>query len=61
MHNVRHCTTLEAAERLGVDRSTVRRLIESGHLVPLAKLPGRTGAYLLNPDEVEHIAKERTR
>lgn len=47
------------AQRLNVDRTTVIRLVKAGDLVPVAKLPGRTGAFLFNPRDVEALAVQR--
>lgn len=44
-------TSAELAEQLGVDRTTVVRRIEAGLLNPVAKLPGRTGAWLFDPTD----------
>ena len=41
-------STVQAAEHLGVSPRTVQRLVISGELEPLAKLPGKTGAYLFD-------------
>lgn len=59
MANLGHLTSLEAAERLNVDRTTIRRLVQRGALTPLTKLPGRTGAYLFEAADVEALAAER--
>jgi len=52
-------TTAEVAERLRTDRKGVRRLIAAGALTPAKKLPGKTGAYLFHPAEVDALALER--
>lgn len=59
MNKLEHCTVAQAAAVLGVDRATVRRWVEAGRLSSLAKLPGRTGAYLLDPAEVQALAQKR--
>lgn len=46
-------TTSEVAEKLGVDRSWVTRLVSSGRLVPAMRLPGRTGALLFDPADID--------
>jgi excisionase family DNA binding protein len=54
-------TTAEAAERLGVHRRKISRLVASGDLVPAKRLPdarGR-GAHLFEPDDVEALAVQR--
>lgn len=38
---------------------TVLRLIETGELSSVSKLPGRVGAYLLDRADVERVAKIR--
>lgn len=43
---------------LGTDRTTVIRWIKAGRLVPLAKLPGRTGSWLLDRNAVEAWSNE---
>ena len=43
----------EAADSLGVDRSTISRWVSSGRLVPAHKLPGRRGAYLFSTAAIE--------
>ena len=48
-------TTTQAADALGTSRRQVIRLVDAGRLVPLAKLPGRTGAYLFDPADVQAL------
>jgi len=43
----------EAATMIGTSRWSVLRLIEAEALVPLRKLPGKTGAVLFNRSDVE--------
>lgn len=50
-------TTAEAADILGKHVRTVHRLIAEGALIPVTKMPGKTGAYLLRRVDVEKIAK----
>lgn len=52
-------TSLDAAERLGVSRRTVQRLVASGELIPSDKFPGATGGYLFAAAEVERVRKLR--
>jgi excisionase family DNA binding protein len=49
-------TVAQAAELIGVDRSTVTRWITRGRLVPTRKLPGRTGATLVALADVQALA-----
>ena len=54
----RMLTTLQAAERLKVTRRAVLAAIERGAL-QAEKLPGRTGGYYIDVDELERYAKTR--
>ena len=58
MHN-KPLTTAAAAEVLGVTVSTVNRMAERGELKPLIKFPGKTGARMFDPDEVERLLEAR--
>jgi len=49
-------TTAEAAELLGVHVGTVSRMVASGRLTPSFKVPGKTGAFLFDPTDVEALA-----
>lgn len=51
-------STTEVAQRLGVDRRTVTRMVPS-RLAPAVQAPGRRGAYLFEPAAVEALAAER--
>lgn len=48
--------TAEAAELLGVDRSTISRWVAFGHLVPAVRTSAR-GAMLFNRADVKAFAK----
>lgn len=63
MSNIRreYITAAEAADLLGVDRRSVVRFIDNGDLTALDKLPGRTGAYLFNREDVERFAESRSK
>lgn len=41
-----------------VDIRTIQRWATSGVLEPVAKIPGRTGAFLFRREDVEALAKE---
>ena len=43
----------EVCERIGIDRSTLTRWIQTGRIAYVQKLPGATGVYLFDPVEVE--------
>lgn len=48
-----------AARTLQLSRRELQRLVERGHLIPLTKLEGQTGAYLFDASEVERVRLER--
>lgn len=52
-------TTAEAARTLGVSVRTVHRMVNAGTLTPTMKLPGSTGAYLLDSAEVENVKRNK--
>lgn len=43
----------EAARLLGVSATTLRRLVETGELPYIRKMPGLRGAYLFEPGVVK--------
>lgn len=47
-----------AAHRLGVTKRTVQRMATDGRL-PSQKMPGKTGAFLIDPVAVEKLAAEQ--
>ena len=51
----------EVADRLAMTRRQVQRLVDKGALVPLAKMRGRTGAYLFDPADVARLEEEASR
>lgn len=51
--------TTEAARRCGVERSTFFRWVQLGKIAPQVRMPGRTGAMLFDPAEVERFASDR--
>lgn len=51
--------SVEAAELLGVDRSVLTRLVQSGRLDRAHKLPGENGAALYRRSDVEALAAAR--
>lgn len=51
-------TIPEAAQRLDVNRKTVLRWIVAERL-PARKLPGKTGAYLIDARDVDRLVKSR--
>ena len=49
-------STREAADRLGVDVSTVQRWATAGKLPALRQLPGQRGVRLFDPSVVDRMA-----
>lgn len=47
-----------AAKLLGVSHRTILNRVETGALVPLAKLDGKTGAYIFDRADVERLKGE---
>lgn len=47
--------TVEVAKSLGLERSTLSRWVKEGRIAPAMRLPGRTGAFLFHPAEVERV------
>lgn len=58
MRNSQWITTSAAHERSGVPRRTIIAAINRGDL-PAQKLPGLTGAFLINPADLDDWAKRR--
>jgi excisionase family DNA binding protein len=51
--------TLEAAEILGRDRSTITRLVERGELEAHKAVPGRTAPLLFRRSDIETLRDAR--
>ena len=51
-------TAAQVAKRFGVTTVTVHRWIKSGRL-HATKLPGETGAYLIDERDADRLAKQR--
>ncbi|MBD3941977.1 helix-turn-helix domain-containing protein [Microbacterium sp. NEAU-LLC] len=51
--------TAEAAEVLGVNRSTLIRWVQKGRLAPAMTVPGYRGHFLFDPDEIDRLVAER--
>lgn len=61
MHKNRHLIgSAEAAEIVGVDRSTFTRWVNRGEVCPAVELPGKTGARLFDRAEIERLADRMT-
>ena len=50
--------TRQAAEILGVPRTTLASRLAAGTIAPAIKLPGRTGAFLFDRAYIEQIAAD---
>lgn len=50
--------TVEACERIGIDRSTMTRWVQSGRIKFAQRMPGPKGVYLFDPAEVERVRVE---
>lgn len=48
-------STAEAARMLDRHVRSIHRLVQTGELVPVAKIPGRTGAFLFRRADVEAL------
>lgn len=60
MHYMELLTSGEAANRLGVHRNTVSRLVDRGLMYPAALVnTARNGSYLFAPAEVERVREQR--
>ena len=57
---VEHRTTAEVARALGVHRTAVIRMVQTGAIRPAAKLPTSTGAYLFDAAEVARVKRARS-
>ena len=53
-------TVGEAVRLYGYSRRTIGRHIAAGDLVPVMKLPGRTGSYLLDAEQVATVLGPRS-
>lgn len=51
-------TTAEACEQIGIDKSTLSRWVQLGRIDYVQKLPGRNGAFLFDPVEVERARRD---
>lgn len=52
-------TTTEASSLLEMSRQNVLKLVNSGRLTPVQKLPTINGTYLFAADDVAALAEER--
>jgi excisionase family DNA binding protein len=54
-----YMSSAQAAEKLGVDVSTVVRWIQNGKMVAGRIGKGQTTAYVIDPKEVERMKQQR--
>jgi predicted site-specific integrase-resolvase len=47
--------SVEVCDSVGIDRSTLSRYVTLGRITPAMRLPGRTGAMLFSPTDVEAL------
>lgn len=47
--------TIEVAQSLRLERSTLSRWVKEGRITPAMRLPGVNGAFLFHPAEVERV------
>ena len=50
--------SVEACERIGIDRSTLTRWVQLGRITYAQKMPGPRGVYLFTEEEVERARAE---
>lgn len=50
-----HMTSRQVVERLGVSHRTLMRMVHADEIKPIEKVPGRTGAYIFDSDEIERV------
>lgn len=51
-------TTAQVADLLGISRRAVAKRARAGSLVYTQQLPGATGAYLFDAEQIERIATD---
>lgn len=62
MLEIKAMTTREAADRLGLHPRSISRLVESGTIVPAARLDlGPRGSFVFDPAEVDRVAGLRAK
>mgnify|MGYP000016739153 CR=1 FL=1 len=56
----RPLTVAEVAGMFDKNPSTILRWTRDGKLTPIAKLPGKTGAYLYDAKKIQRLASKAT-
>lgn len=59
MANANLIGSAKACEVLDIDKSTLSRWVQAGILTPAVKLPGRNGAMLFDPKDVNRLCLDR--
>lgn len=47
----------DVCARLGIERSTLIRRVQLGHVKIAAKMPGKSGAYLFDPEYIDRLVE----
>lgn len=53
-------STHNAAESLGISRRTLLDRVAQGKITPVLRMPGKTGAYLFDAEQIDRLATEAT-
>ena len=59
MANANLIGSAKACQVLDIDRSTLSRWVKAGTLTPAMKLPGKNGAMLFDPQDVNRVCLDR--
>lgn len=54
-HELNFIGSAEVCARLDIDRSTLIRRVQLGRIQYAAKLPGKSGAYLFDPEYINRL------
>ena len=59
MANANLIGSATACQTLDIDKSTLSRWVKSGVITPAVKLPGKNGAMLFDPQDVNALCLDR--
>lgn len=59
MTNTTLIGSAKACEVLDIDRSTLSRWVKAGTITPKHQLPGKNGAMLFDPQDVNRVCLDR--
>ena len=59
MANANLIGSAKACQTLDIDKSTLSRWVAAGVITPAVKLPGRNGAMLFDPRDVNRLCLDR--